>query len=83
MVLFGFDNRIRNHFVTTVQSQQEIQELAYHFWQERGCPWGSPETDWFRAERELTGANIGPVSLAREVGGALGTIVALVTEKLK
>ena len=33
--------------------QQEIAELAYELWQMRGCPDGSPEEDWFRAEREL------------------------------
>ena len=25
-------------------------ELAYHFWEERGCPEGSPEEDWYKAE---------------------------------
>ena len=33
---------------------QEIAELAYKYWQARGCPDGSPEEDWFRAERELS-----------------------------
>jgi hypothetical protein len=32
---------------------QEIAALAYQYWQARGCPDGSPEEDWFRAEREL------------------------------
>ena len=27
--------------------------LAYQFWMERDCPVGSPEEDWFRAERAL------------------------------
>lgn len=31
----------------------EIEFLAYLHWIERGCPWGSPEQDWFRAESEL------------------------------
>jgi Protein of unknown function (DUF2934) len=35
------------------EDQQEIAILAYHFWQERGCPIGSPEEDWFRAEQSL------------------------------
>jgi hypothetical protein len=26
---------------------------AYRYWQERGCPIGSPEVDWFHAEQEL------------------------------
>jgi len=35
------------------EDQQEIAILAYQFWQERGCPIGSPEEDWFRAEQSL------------------------------
>jgi len=27
--------------------------LAYALWQQRGCPEGSPEEDWFKAEQEL------------------------------
>jgi hypothetical protein len=33
--------------------QQEIARLAYEFWEARGCPDGSPEEDWLRAERDL------------------------------
>ena len=29
-----------------------IAALAYELWQARGCPEGSPEEDWFRAESE-------------------------------
>jgi hypothetical protein len=32
---------------------EQITALAYALWQERGCPEGSPEEDWFRAEKEL------------------------------
>ena len=31
----------------------EIASLAYELWQARGCPYGSPEEDWLRAESEL------------------------------
>ena len=31
----------------------EIAQLAYSLWQSRGCPEGSPDEDWFRAEAEL------------------------------
>lgn len=31
----------------------QIAQLAYSFWQERGCPIGSPEQDWFLAERAI------------------------------
>jgi len=27
-----------------------IAELAYRLWEERGCPEGSPEEDWYAAE---------------------------------
>lgn len=30
-----------------------VARLAYQRWQERGCPIGSPEDDWFRAEQDL------------------------------
>jgi len=31
---------------------------AYLLWQERGSPIGSPEDDWFRAEREIQTAEL-------------------------
>ena len=34
-------------------TQQAIAALANHYWHVRGCPQGSPEEDWFQAEREL------------------------------
>ena len=33
-----------------------VAKLAYKFWQERGRPLGSPEVDWFAAERTLYSA---------------------------
>jgi hypothetical protein len=33
--------------------QQAIANLAYDLWQQRGCPMGSPEDDWNRAEQLL------------------------------
>lgn len=33
-------------------NHEDIERLAYQFWLERGCPVGSPEEDWFRAEEE-------------------------------
>lgn len=32
---------------------EQIAALAYALWEERGCPEGSPEEDWFRAQKEL------------------------------
>ena len=33
--------------------QDDIAQLAYALWQQRGCPYGSSEADWHEAEREL------------------------------
>jgi|KBSMisStaDraftv2_1062788.scaffolds.fasta_scaffold49358_2 hypothetical protein len=38
---------------STVEPDQ-IASLAYTLWQQRGCPEGSPDADWLRAEEELT-----------------------------
>jgi hypothetical protein len=32
---------------------EDIAALAFALWQERACPEGSPEVDWFRAEEQL------------------------------
>ena len=32
--------------------QSTIEQVAYDFWLQRGCPMGSPEEDWFRAEQK-------------------------------
>lgn len=34
-------------------TRDEIAALAYELWQARGCPYGSSEEDWQRAESEL------------------------------
>jgi hypothetical protein len=34
-------------------SEDAIAGLAYQLWQERGCPIGSDQVDWFRAEQEF------------------------------
>lgn len=33
-----------------------VAKLAYKLWEERGCPLGSPEVDWFAAERAVYAA---------------------------
>ena len=65
--------------------QHLIQLKAYHLWQERGSPLGSPEVDWFRAEAELAmpGNDDAPVkpgiiTVAEAVGSAVGSIVGTV-----
>jgi hypothetical protein len=56
---------------------QQIALRAYELWQQRGCPLGTPETDWFRAEQELTKTESVLSRLARDVGTAIGIVVAL------
>ena len=34
-------------------TREEIAALAYSLWEARGRPEGSPEEDWFNAERAL------------------------------
>lgn len=34
-------------------THEEIATLAYHYWESRGRPIGSPEEDWLRAERDV------------------------------
>jgi len=31
----------------------DIAALAYQLWQDRGCPQGSSDEDWYEAERKL------------------------------
>ena len=33
--------------------REQIEVLAYQLWLPRGCPVGSPEVDWLRAEEEM------------------------------
>jgi len=40
-------------------SPEEIARMAYSYWDARGRQGGSPEEDWFRAEREWHMANGG------------------------
>ena len=34
-------------------THEQIASLARALWQQRGCPEGSSEEDWYRAEQEL------------------------------
>jgi hypothetical protein len=38
---------------TENSSREEIAVRAYHLWEGRGRPIGSPEEDWSRAENEI------------------------------
>jgi Protein of unknown function (DUF2934) len=37
-------------------TRSDIAALAYHLWEERGCPHGSPDDDWYEAERRFKDA---------------------------
>jgi hypothetical protein len=39
--------------VLETANSMDIRVLAYHLWEARGCPEGSPELDWFQAEQQL------------------------------
>jgi hypothetical protein len=62
------------------ERQQRIQLAAYYLWQQRGCPFGAPEVDWFRAEEQLregineTSPKPTLVTVAEAVGSALGLV---------
>jgi hypothetical protein len=43
----------RREQVTISVPHDQIEALAYELWQMRGCPEGSPEEDWLRAEKWL------------------------------
>ncbi len=38
---------------SALSAQERIALLAYSYWEARGRKGGSPEEDWFRAEREI------------------------------
>jgi hypothetical protein len=38
--------------------ESEIRTLAYHLWEEAGCPQGDPDRYWHAAERELQGGAV-------------------------
>jgi hypothetical protein len=41
-------------YAHSYESRHEmVQELAYQHWEKRGRPLGSPEVDWFAAEKAL------------------------------
>ncbi len=67
-----------------VEQHQQIEVAAYYLWQERGCPFGTPEVDWFQAEERASDhsgsdtGNPGIVAVAAAVGSALGSVTGFV-----
>ncbi|MGA3095800.1 MAG: DUF2934 domain-containing protein [Bryobacteraceae bacterium] len=39
--------------IADAPKEQDVAAFAHRLWQERGCPEGSPEEDWFRAVEAL------------------------------
>lgn len=37
--------------------EEEVAARAYQRWLARGCPLGTPEEDWYEAERDLLAAS--------------------------
>jgi hypothetical protein len=40
--------------ISEASMKEGIAKLAYALWQQRGCPYGTPEFDWFEAEHTLS-----------------------------
>lgn len=66
------------------QQHERIRLAAFFLWEQRGCPIGTPEVDWFRAEEEMrVQTEHSPekppliVAVAETVGSALGKIAGL------
>ncbi len=63
---------------------EQIERVAYFLWQERGSPFGSPEIDWFRAEKRFaindSERREAPmiVATSKKVGSVLGQIAGAV-----
>jgi hypothetical protein len=62
-------------------THQQIELRAYQLWEQRGCPWGTPDNDWFSAEHDLS--NVEPENplsaAARQIGSAIGTVVSILS----
>lgn len=58
----GAESEGRGRFlvIADVSEKEEIAELAYELWVERGCPMGSPDEDWVRAEELLRNRTLDP-----------------------
>jgi hypothetical protein len=41
---------------TQITETSIVAVRAYELWIQRGCPIGTPEIDWFQAEKELRGS---------------------------
>ena len=49
---------------TSGSTEGDIAVLAYQLWNDRGCPIGSPDADWFQTETELNSHQRGSTATA-------------------
>jgi hypothetical protein len=63
-------------------NDEQIALRAYQAWEERGRPWGTPDIDWFRAERDLSSSESESTlsKVAREVGSVVGRVAAILSD---
>ena len=52
----------------SMPQHNQIAALAYQLWLDRGCPHGSPEDDWHRAEAKLRTRDQGQEPARNPVG---------------
>ena len=64
---------------------ERVRVMAYQLWEARGCPFGSPETDWYQAEAEVRAERERPesdaklVALAKAIGSVVGAVADMVS----
>jgi hypothetical protein len=56
---------VQRNTETDNPSQEDIANLAYHLWQQRGAPTGTAEQDWIEAENQLRNPSKGITYPAR------------------
>jgi Protein of unknown function (DUF2934) len=54
-----------------------VTSLAHHYWRLRGCPEGSPQLDWFMAERKVDQELLSQMQLNIPPYGIVGAIVLM------
>jgi Protein of unknown function (DUF2934) len=57
-------------------SYEAVALRAYGLWEKRGCPFGSPEEDWLRAEEEIRREKVQPAASSESLAVRVGTASA-------
>jgi hypothetical protein len=50
--------------------EEQVRDKAHELWQERGCPEGTPDEDWYRAEQLLRDEALADTEPPGEVSAA-------------